>query len=122
MRIKKIHIRNFKSLVDFELEDLKPFCAFVGPNASGKSNIFEALEFANSIIKYYHVAPKLFGGKKAIYSYNAKTINFTPDNISSDNISSISFRCVFADEVAINFTADFSDYKDNEMEDGVFTI
>ena len=47
MRIKKIQIKNFKSLVDFELEDLKPFCAFVGPNASGKSNIFEALEFAS---------------------------------------------------------------------------
>src|SRR5215210_604384 len=99
MRIKKIHIKNFKSFVDFDLEDLKPFCAFVGPNASGKSNIFEALEFPTSILTYHHGAPKLFGGKKAIYSYNAKTINFTPDNISST-----SFRCVFGDEVAINFT------------------
>ena len=47
MRIKKIHIQNYKSLVDFELDSPPPFCAFVGPNASGKSNIFEALEFTN---------------------------------------------------------------------------
>ncbi len=40
MGLKKIHIRNFKSLVDFKLGNLKSFCAFVGPNASGKSNIF----------------------------------------------------------------------------------
>ena len=52
MRIKKIQIKNFKSLVDFELENLKPFCAFVGPNASGKSNIFEALEFTNYLATY----------------------------------------------------------------------
>lgn len=47
MHIKQIHIQNFKSLVDFRLENLPKFCAFVGPNASGKSNIFEALEFVN---------------------------------------------------------------------------
>jgi AAA15 family ATPase/GTPase len=32
MRIKKLHIKNFKSLVDFELEDLPAFAAFIGPN------------------------------------------------------------------------------------------
>jgi predicted ATPase len=69
MKIKKLQIKNFKSLVDFELEDLKPFCAFVGPNASGKSNIFEALEFTNYIIKYRNEAPAFFGGLQDIFSY-----------------------------------------------------
>lgn len=63
MKIKKLQIRNFKSLVNFELEDLKPFCAFVGPNASGKSNIFEALEFINYLIRYENEAPRFFGGQ-----------------------------------------------------------
>lgn len=68
--MKKIHIRNFKSLVDFQLTDLKPFSAFVGPNASGKSNIFEALEFSNYAFKYSFDASAFFGGKNSIYSYN----------------------------------------------------
>lgn len=69
MRIKKIHIQNFKPLVDFQLEDLKPFCAFVGPNASGKSNIFEAIEFTNYVCKFYHSTPSLFGGRDSVLSY-----------------------------------------------------
>jgi AAA15 family ATPase/GTPase len=78
MRIKKLHIRNFKSLVDFELEDLKPFCAFVGPNASGKSNIFEALEFTNFMIRFENQAPGFFNGIDSIFSYKAtnKFISF----------------------------------------------
>lgn len=61
MRIKQINIKNFKSLVDFELKDVKPFCAFVGPNASGKSNIFEALEFLNYLIRFSSEAPSFLG-------------------------------------------------------------
>lgn len=69
MKIKKLGISNFKSLVDFELENLKPFCAFVGPNASGKSNIFEALEFTNYLIRYTNEAPNFFGGIQEIISF-----------------------------------------------------
>lgn len=84
MRIKKLHIRNFKSLVDFELENLKPFCAFVGPNASGKSNIFEALEFTNYLIRYQNEAPGFFNGLESIFSYkrdhNAIHLNYEFNN------------------------------------------
>jgi hypothetical protein len=79
MNIKKLQIKNFKSLVDFELEDLKPFCAFVGPNASGKSNIFEALEFTNYVLsstKYIYnnrIDLRYFGGN-TILSFNAREI------------------------------------------------
>ena len=71
MRIKKIQIKNFKSLVDFELIDLKSFCAFVGPNASGKSNIFEALELLNFFFLYGRNAPDFFGGKENFLSYKS---------------------------------------------------
>jgi predicted ATPase len=84
MRIKKLHIRNFKSLVDFELENLKPFCAFVGPNASGKSNIFEALEFTNFIIKYINEAPSFFGGVKNLFSFKPIKITDTADLLLFD--------------------------------------
>ena len=42
--LKKVHIKNFLSLRDVELS-LKPLTVLVGPNASGKSNILNALNF-----------------------------------------------------------------------------
>lgn len=94
MRIKNLHIWNFKSLVDFELENLRPFCAFVGPNASGKSNIFEALEFTNYIIRYSNEAPIFFGGSENILTYKRKP---------SKERDSISFRFLFADNIPLDF-------------------
>jgi len=40
MVLSKIKIRNFKSIEDLELK-LAPLTIFVGPNASGKSNVLE---------------------------------------------------------------------------------
>lgn len=45
MKLQKLYIKNFKSIVDLEIVEPNPFTVFVGPNGSGKSNIFEALEF-----------------------------------------------------------------------------
>ena len=49
MKLQRLHIKNFKSIVDLEIVEPNPFTVFVGPNGSGKSNIFEALEFASSL-------------------------------------------------------------------------
>ena len=71
MAIEKIHIKNYKSLVDVIIEKPNPFTVFVGPNASGKSNIFEALEFYTYIIKYgFDEALRLFLGKDVIINFN----------------------------------------------------
>ena len=43
--ITRVHIKNFKSIVDLSL-DLAPINVFIGENGSGKSNILEALAFA----------------------------------------------------------------------------
>lgn len=92
MRIKKLHIRNFKSLVDFELENLPAFAAIVGPNASGKSNIFEALEFTNYVCRFPFEATSFFGGIKSIYSYQAPANN------------TLRFYYQFDDNILIDFT------------------
>lgn len=42
--LTRIEIDGFKSFADFSL-DLNPFSAVVGPNASGKSNLFDAIKF-----------------------------------------------------------------------------
>ncbi|MBW8484496.1 AAA family ATPase [Actinomadura parmotrematis] len=42
--ITRIEIDGFKSFLDFKL-DVPPFLALVGPNSSGKSNLFDAVEY-----------------------------------------------------------------------------
>ncbi|WP_125255600.1 AAA family ATPase [Brevundimonas fluminis] len=42
--LTRIEIDGFKTFEDFAL-DLQPFSAVVGPNASGKSNLFDAIKF-----------------------------------------------------------------------------
>ncbi len=102
MQIKKIHIQNFKSLVDFKLDNPKSFCAFVGPNASGKSNIFEALEFVNYVVNYSFNAPSFFGGIENIMSFGFKRID------ESDHFVDMRFNCSFLDNIRIGFDLHFS--------------
>lgn len=43
MRIRKIRIKNFRSLRDVALEDIEDFNVLIGKNNSGKSNVLESL-------------------------------------------------------------------------------
>ena len=45
--IEKIHIQNFKSIYDLEIEVGK-VNLFIGENGSGKSNLLEALVFVSA--------------------------------------------------------------------------
>jgi predicted ATPase len=76
VKLEKLHISNFKSLVNVEIDQPNPFTVFVGPNGSGKSNIFEALEFLN----YYYKSSKselmnLFGGPAILHINNREAID-----------------------------------------------
>lgn len=44
MRIKKLSIKNFKSLKELEMDDLRQLNVFIGQNDAGKSNIISALD------------------------------------------------------------------------------
>jgi predicted ATPase len=44
MRITKIHVENFKSLVDFDI-DLAKFTCLIGLNGSGKSTVLQFIDF-----------------------------------------------------------------------------
>lgn len=49
--LTRIEIHGFKTFENFYL-DLRPFSAVVGPNASGKSNLFDALKFLSSLAQH----------------------------------------------------------------------
>lgn len=48
--LTRIEIDGFKTFERFSL-DLQPFTAIVGPNASGKSNLFDALKFLSLLVQ-----------------------------------------------------------------------
>lgn len=52
MQINKLHIDNFKSLVDFELPLTKLTC-LIGLNGSGKSTVIQALDFVARMFRGY---------------------------------------------------------------------
>lgn len=68
MKIKKLHIKNFKSLVDLEIVEPNPFTVFVGANGVGKSNIFEALEFNSARLSIAGQFQRIFGGQEDLLS------------------------------------------------------
>lgn len=79
MKIKRLYVNNYKSLVDFELLEPNPFSVFVGPNAAGKSNVFEALEFL-SYAKDLNLADMLFEGAKNYLNKKLSNIVINNDN------------------------------------------
>ena len=92
MKIKSLHIKNFKSLVDLEIVDPNPFTVFVGANGVGKSNIFEALEFvAYSENTSLH---GLFGGLDAVQTFGSERTPSIRLN-ASDLIFNIGYAEVF---------------------------
>ncbi|KPA86996.1 hypothetical protein PF66_06461 [Pseudomonas asplenii] len=70
MNIKKLHIKGFKSLADFQLKDVSPFLVFAGANGSGKSNIADALAFMGAVVKFgASQARTQLGGFSQIHCY-----------------------------------------------------
>jgi AAA15 family ATPase/GTPase len=49
--LTRIEVSGFKSFESFGL-DLRPLTAIVGPNASGKSNLFDALRFLSFLAQF----------------------------------------------------------------------
>jgi predicted ATPase len=44
-RIEYLRVKNYRALQDVEIRDIKPLTVFLGPNASGKSTIFDVFAF-----------------------------------------------------------------------------
>ena len=73
MELKKLIVRNYKSLVNFELNEPNAFTVFAGPNGAGKSNIFEAVEFGSYSSRFglqHSEVENIFGGWKQFINFN----------------------------------------------------
>lgn len=72
-KIDKLEIRNYKSLVSVNLEHLSPFLVFAGANATGKSSVFEAVEFLiHAAMTTGNIALDIFGGAEKILNFQAQ--------------------------------------------------
>ena len=74
--LKKIIIENFKSFRNAEI-DLKNFNVLVGPNASGKSNFLDAIEFISSNIAFPEIIKEKGGYNTLSFGGVNKHIGFT---------------------------------------------
>lgn len=118
--MKSLHIKNFKSIVDVTLNEPNPFTVFFGSNGSGKSNIFEALEFATFLYKDQdELVKNIFDN---VSNYNAEpnskqTITVSFNEFSLNSFGVVSFLSSFRgdsrnedDKDGLNFR-ELPDYK-----------
>ncbi len=76
MSLQSLQIKNFKSIVNIKIEDIPNFSVFAGTNGSGKSNIFEALEFIRDVVRSgVQHASKKHNGFENIHSHKLKGDN-----------------------------------------------
>ncbi|AHW61450.1 Predicted ATPase [Draconibacterium orientale] len=74
-KINRLEINNYKSLVDIELPNPSSLLVFAGANASGKSSVFEAIEFLmHSSMTTGKIALDIFGGPEKIVNFNAQKL------------------------------------------------
>jgi len=99
--ITSVHVRGFRSLADVRLDDLSNFVALVGPNNSGKSNVFRALNlfFNNELDKDSYLdlsadchmkrrkKPELAGDGKASRQRKQKVISVAVRFIVPDGLN-----------------------------------
>ncbi|MBC7863997.1 MAG: AAA family ATPase, partial [Bacteroidia bacterium] len=99
MVINNLKIKNYKSIGEITIENPNPFTVFVGPNAAGKSNIFEALEFYTLLSKSQTIdLIREFGSIRNFHSLESPAQFELQLNESKDNWH----------QVGINFT-DFNE-------------
>ena len=105
--ITKLHLRDFKNFQDVTLH-LGPLTILLGANASGKSNVRDALRFLHGVARGYTLADTmgekygeggelqwrgLRGGTAEAARHGASTFTITADvEIMSDQLGSIQPR------------------------------
>ena len=61
MQLKRLHIRNFKSIRDMDISDIENALILVGKNNTGKTTILDAVR---AVFGCYQVQTRAFNEKK----------------------------------------------------------
>ena len=84
-KIGSVHIKNYKSLVDVKIDNPSKFLVFAGANASGKSSIFESIEFLmHSAMTTRNMVFGIFGGIGQVVNFNAQDTKNDVLNVAID--------------------------------------
>jgi len=71
--IQELKIKNYKSLVNIDILEPSKLLVFAGANASGKSNIFEAVEFLmHAAMTTGTIVFDIFGGSENVVNFKAQ--------------------------------------------------
>jgi len=58
-KIESVHVKGFRSLADFKVDDLPNPTVMIGPNGAGKSNVFCFLEMVGRAIRHHSAHAEL---------------------------------------------------------------
>ena len=73
MRLEYIRVKNFKTLMDVEIENLPAFCVFVGANGAGKTTLFNVFAFLKDALSdNIHIALTRQGGSKGFQEVRSR--------------------------------------------------
>ena len=102
MEIKKIQIKNFKSIKEITLEGVSPLMVLVGANGSGKSNFADALKFIGLVNKYSLVSTL----ENENYSFNPESIKNRNLDKEEDKPNKIEFNFKFLNKEDKTYSID----------------
>ncbi len=113
MRIKEIHLKEFKRFDDLTIDlgnDPKKIVAIVGPNGCGKSSIFDAFEERQKDFRYYGEEENQFYSKAFYYEDDTKKKSHYNKNLSVriETNSPQLTRTSFYIRTAYRFTSKFN--------------
>jgi energy-coupling factor transporter ATP-binding protein EcfA2 len=110
-KIKKIRVKRFKQLVDFEL-DIQNTTVLIGANNAGKSSILQALHFAVAVAQTSRIVGKgvKWGADKFEVSFNPTQLLYSPvadvltlasgGNLNEDSLRQIEIEIILENEEA----------------------
>ncbi|MDP4152156.1 MAG: AAA family ATPase [Bacillota bacterium] len=112
MRLRTFNVKSYRSIVDATLEDVKHYCAIVGPNNAGKSNLLRAIYVSLSIALEGDFQ-RARRNRQFSYAYNGENYNWErdiPASLKNDANASTTFKLTFefSDEEKVEFKERFS--------------
>ncbi len=110
--IKKIHIKNFRSIINQDIE-LRPLTVIVGANNTGKSNLIKCLDFLGNLSRkglresikdkdgFNNILPKIYDEKKLKGKKTEIDVNFKSEPYKFENEKERELWCNYSIEFGL---------------------